>query len=278
MQIVDSHPHIYSGDIKEFPSIDDAWEPGEPASVEDLKKHMNDNGVSKAVFIQTSTYYGFDNKYVIESANTNKDWATGVITLDPDKPENLEFLEKTVKNSNIRGLRGIKDSNGKITSQSVYNLWGKALELNIPVNCMVMDDLDTSFEINQIAKDLYPLKIIIDHCFMLNSIRKTTETLDTLESLSKNENIFAKLTSGTHGSARIFPHKDMHQPIKEVIEMFGSSRCVWGSNFPNSLWSKGTSYSGNFEFISTELGLSLLDKKNILSNVPLELWFKEADK
>ena len=60
--------------------------------------------------------------------------------------------------------------------------------------------------------------------------------------------------------------------------MFGSSRCVWGSNFPNSLWSKGTSYSGNFEFISTELGLSLLDKKNILSNVPLELWFKEADK
>ena len=39
---------------------------------------MNDNGVSKAVFIQTSTYYGFDNKYVIESANTNKDWVLSV--------------------------------------------------------------------------------------------------------------------------------------------------------------------------------------------------------
>ena len=56
---------------------------------------------------------------------------------------------------------------------------------------MVMDDINLAKEINQISKDLSPLKIVIDHCFMLNSVRKTEETLDALDFLSKNQNIFA---------------------------------------------------------------------------------------
>ena len=55
--------------------------------------------------------------------------------------------------------------------------------------------------------------------------------------------------------------------------MFGSERCVWGSNFPNKLWSKGTNYQENLSFVSEKLGLSDFDKKNILSTVPLKLWF-----
>ena len=58
-----------------------------------------------------------------------------------------------------------------------------------------------------------------------------------------------------------------------VIHMFGSERCVWGSNFPNKLWSKGTNYQENLSFVSEKLGLSDFDKKNILSTVPLKLWF-----
>ena len=234
---------------------------------------MDENGVTKSVFIQTGTFYGFNNDYVIESANKFKSWATGVITLDPDNVSSINYLEKIVTSSNIKGLRGIKDSENRIKSNSVYKLWEKALELNIVVNCMVMDDINLAKEINQISKDLSPLKIVIDHCFMLNSVRKTEETLNALDFLSKNQNIFAKLTSGTHGSSRIFPHEDMYEPIRNVIHMFGSERCVWGSNFPNKLWSKGTNYQENLSFVSEKLGLSDFDKKNILSTVPLKLWF-----
>jgi predicted TIM-barrel fold metal-dependent hydrolase len=273
MKIVDSHPHIYSKKIDKFPSIKDPWQPGQPSSAEDLKKIMDENGVTKSVFIQTGTFYGFNNDYVIESANKFKSWATGVITLDPDNVSSINYLEKIVTSSNIKGLRGIKDSENRIKSNSVYKLWEKALELNIVVNCMVMDDINLAKEINQISKDLSPLKIVIDHCFMLNSVRKTEETLNALDFLSKNQNIFAKLTSGTHGSSRIFPHEDMYEPIRNVIHMFGSERCVWGSNFPNKLWSKGTNYQENLSFVSEKLGLSDFDKKNILSTVPLKLWF-----
>ena len=61
MNIIDAHPHIYSDDRQKYPTIDDPWNPGEPASAEDLKSKMDDAGVGRAVFIQTSTFYGHDN-------------------------------------------------------------------------------------------------------------------------------------------------------------------------------------------------------------------------
>ena len=71
MNIVDAHPHIYSADLLSYPTVDDPWEPGESAEVADLKLRMDDAGVARAVFIQTSTYYGHDNRYVMASSQAN---------------------------------------------------------------------------------------------------------------------------------------------------------------------------------------------------------------
>ena len=57
MHIVDAHPHIYSNNRK-YPTINDPWNPGEPATAEDLKIKMDSKGVERAVFIQTGTFYG----------------------------------------------------------------------------------------------------------------------------------------------------------------------------------------------------------------------------
>jgi predicted TIM-barrel fold metal-dependent hydrolase len=35
----------------------------------------------------------------------------------------------------------------------------------------------------------------------------------------------------------------MHAPLRRIIAAFGADRCVWGSNFPNALWSKGDTYA-----------------------------------
>ena len=98
---------------------------------------------------------------------------------------------------------------------------------------MVMDDLDLVNEIIYLGNKFSTLRIVIDHCLMLNTFRKTENTLNELKKLSKLPNIYAKLTSGTHGSPRIFPHEDMHDPLKKVIDLFSPERCLWGSNFPN---------------------------------------------
>ncbi|NQW20977.1 MAG: amidohydrolase family protein [Chloroflexi bacterium] len=273
MNIIDAHPHIYADDRQKYPTIDDPWNPGEPATAEDLKSKMNEAGVAKAVFIQTSTFYGHDNRYVMDSTRQYSEWATGVVTLSPDDPQHLEVLEDAVQNYSVRGLRGTNDRNGKISSVNVKRLWSKARDLGIVVNCMVMDDLDRVPEIEGLARELDDLNIVIDHCFMLNTVRKTEDSLQALERLTKLPNVHAKLTSGTHGSARVYPHEDMHAPLKRVIEAFTPQRCVWGSNFPNALWSKGTSYAQNLALFTSEIGLSISDREAILGGTAERLWF-----
>ena len=273
MNIIDAHPHIYSSDLQKYPTIDDAWNPGEPATAEDLKAKMDDASVAKAVFIQTSTFYAHDNRYVMDSVRQHSEWATGVVTLSPDDSQHVEVLENAVANYSVRGLRGTSDQNGEIGSPNVRRLWSKARDLGITVNCMVMDDLERLYEIELMARQLDDLNIVIDHCFMLNTIRKTEETLQSLERLSNLPNVNAKLTSGTHGSARIYPHEDMHTPLKRVIEAFTPQRCVWGSNFPNALWSKGTTYAQNLSLFTDEIGLSQTDKEAILGKTSERLWF-----
>jgi len=276
--IVDAHPHIYATNRRKYPSIADPWEPGEPATAEDLRARMDAAGVARAVFIQTSTFYRWDNRYVMDMAKKYRAWATAVVTLSPDDPAHLEVLEEAVRNYGVRGLRGSVDRTGRIWSPTVLRLWTKAHELGIVVNCMVGDDLDRVPEIERIAQELPELPIVIDHCFMLNQYRKQTETLAALKRLSALPNLHAKLTSGTHGSARVYPHSDMHRPLLEVISCFGADRCVWGSNFPNALWSKGTSYAQNLTLFTRELGLSRRVQEGVLSGTALRLWFPHEAK
>ena len=214
MNIIDAHPHIYSADRTKYPVIDDPWNPGEPATAEDLRSKMDDAGVSRAVFIQTSTFYGWDNRYVRDSTRQYAEWATGVVTLSPDDPQHLEVLEDAVKNYSVRGLRGTTDQNGKIGSPNVKRLWTKARDLGIVVNCMVLDDLDRVQEIEALASELDDLNIVIDHCFMLNTFRKTEDSLLALEKLASQPNIHAKLTSGTHGSTRVYPRFNTRLPTR----------------------------------------------------------------
>ena len=274
MKIIDAHPHIYSDDLNKYPPILDPWNPGEPANAEDLFVKMKKNKIQKAVFIQTGTYYGFDNRYIMDSARKFSEWATGVVTLSPDDKNSKDILQNAVDNFNVKGLRGIPNKNGKLRDSNVIDLWGKAESLEIAVNCMVMDDLKLVDEIIYLANKFSRLRIVIDHCLMLNTFRKTKETLHELKRLSKLPNVYAKLTSGTHGSPRIFPHEDMHAPIKRVIDLFSPDRCLWGSNFPNKLWSKGSSYSQNLNLFIDELGLTNSEKISILYSTSKSLWFK----
>ncbi|NQU97747.1 MAG: amidohydrolase family protein [Chloroflexi bacterium] len=274
MIIVDAHPHIYSPDTKRYPPIADPLEPGVPAAVEDLKRRMDETGVARAVFIQTSTYYEWDNRYVMDSARANREWATAVVTLSPDDPSHLEVLEEAVLDCGVRGLRGKEDAAGSVCTPGVYRLWTKARDLGVVVNCFVGDDLDRVPEIERIASDIDDLRVVIDHCFMLRAGRKKEETLAALRRLSALPNVYAKLTCGATGSNRAYPHEDMHDPLKQVIEYFGPERCVWGSDFPNELWTRGTSYSQNLSLFTEELGLPEAEQEAILSTTALGLWFQ----
>ena len=223
--VVDCHPHIYAEDRKKYPPVKDFVDHVEPATTQDLRRRMETNGVDRAVFIQTGTFYQFDNRYVMDSCVEHADWATGVLLLDPDNENDLVVLERAVE-CGARGLRGQPDKDGKINSAAVFRLWSKAHSLGMVVNCHVGNDHPIE-EVEDICARLPNLPIVLDHCLYLSAVSTTAETLANLKRLSKLPNVHAKLTTlSAKYSAEPWPHADLHGPYKSVISYFGAERCV----------------------------------------------------
>src|SRR5260370_41368553 len=85
MLIIDCHAHIYSPDEKRYQPRDKPLRPPKgKESFEDLRKETLANGVSAVRAIQTLTFYGVDNRYLIDSAKANTTWLAVVCNLDSD--------------------------------------------------------------------------------------------------------------------------------------------------------------------------------------------------
>jgi L-fuconolactonase len=273
MIIVDCHPHIYAANRITYPTIPEPVEHVEPASAEDLKRRMEASGVDKAVFIQTSTFYEFDNRYIIDATARHGSWATGVVTLSPDNPDDIAELRRAHA-AGVRGMRGNPDESGSITSPGIKRLWGACRDLGMVVNCHVSNDRPV-MEILEIAAALPGLTIVLDHCLYLSAkLGNVESTIAKLEVLARaSDQFYAKLTCAHGGSDEPWPHRDMHEPLQRVVAAFGAERCVWGSDFPQALWTPGTSYDQHVRLFTEELGLSEEEKVAIMGTTALKLWF-----
>src|SRR5260370_38146477 len=130
MLIIDCHAHIYSPDEKRYPSKDKPLRPPKgKGSVEDLRKESLANGVSAVRAIQTLTFYGVDNRYLIESAKANKSWLAGVCNLEPDDPHSPLLLREYGRDYSVLSLRSIPSPARKpFDDPGVRALWKVARE------------------------------------------------------------------------------------------------------------------------------------------------------
>ena len=113
MLIIDTHEHIYSPDEKRYPTIEKPLRPPKgKGALEDLEQQSRANGVDAVCAIQTSTFYRFDNRYILDSSKANPDWVAGVCTLNPDDPRSPSLLARHVREHGVRGMRSIPAKSG----------------------------------------------------------------------------------------------------------------------------------------------------------------------
>ena len=68
--IVDTHAHIYSPDQTAYPTISEPLRPPRgTGSPEHLRQEMQNADVDRAVLIQTSTFYRWDNRYLRDTSD-----------------------------------------------------------------------------------------------------------------------------------------------------------------------------------------------------------------
>jgi L-fuconolactonase len=270
--VIDCHAHVYSDDESAYPTIEKPYRP--PAgtgTVAHLRREMKSNGVTRVTAIQTSTFYRWDNRFLADSAREHRDFMIGVCTLNPDDSGSPAFLEKYVRESNVRGMRSIPAKSGRLDDPGVDALWATAERLGIVINVLV--NRDKTGEVEALARRHPSLRVVIDHCLNLKAGDQVEPTLKDLERLARLPKAHTKLTFIPTGSTEAYPCRDMHEPCRRIIAAFGPERCVWGSNFPCELWNPKVTYAQHLAIFTRELGLRAEAKAAILGETARRLWF-----
>src|SRR5262249_45295976 len=72
MLIIDSHAHIYSDDQKIYPAIAKPLRPpGQTGTLAHLDRERVAAGVRRVLAVQTTTFYGWDNRFLVDAARTH---------------------------------------------------------------------------------------------------------------------------------------------------------------------------------------------------------------
>jgi predicted TIM-barrel fold metal-dependent hydrolase len=239
--------------------------------VEDLRRESQANGVTAVCAIQTSTFYRFDNRYILDSAKAHPDWIAGVCTLDPDDPHSPGLLAQYVREYGIRGMRSIPARSGRLDDPGVRALWKTGLEQGIVINALI--GLEKAPELHTLLKEFSSLRVVLDHCLNLRAGPQLEPTLAEVVRLAQHKNLHAKLTFIPTGSATGYPCADMHAACLQVVDAYGPERCVWGSDFPCELWCPKVSYAEHLRIFTRDLPFSDAARSAILGETARRLWF-----
>ena len=273
--IIDTHAHIYSTDEVAYPAIEEPYRPPDgTGSPEHLRREMDAAGVDRAMLIQTSTFYRWDNRYLRDTSAAARQWAAGVCTLNPDDPHAPDILHALAQRSNVKGMRSIAAGDGRYDHPGVRSLWREATRLGLVINALL--PLELADELSALLEDHRELPVVLDHCLSLEVGPDFDATVSQVVELARHPNLYAKLTFIPTGSAEVYPFSDMHDACKQFIEAFGPKRCVWGSDFPVELWCPKVTYDQHLRIFREHLGLAPDEQAEILGGTAERLWFGDG--
>jgi predicted TIM-barrel fold metal-dependent hydrolase len=273
--IVDTHAHIYSPDETAYPPIEKPYRP--PAgtgSPEHLRREAAAAGVDRVMMVQTTTFYGWDNRFVRDTAPAAREWAVGVCTLDPEYPHSTDVLYALAQRSNVRALRtyasGGSGQERRYDHPGNRRLYAEAREVGIVINALL--NAGAADQLAQMLADFPDQPVVLDHCLALSAGRNFDATVAAVVDLARFPNLTAKLTFLPTGSAEEYPFRDMHGALRRFVDAYGPERCIWGSDFPCELWCPKVTYAGHLQLFKEELGLSAAEQAAILGDTAARLY------
>jgi L-fuconolactonase len=271
--LIDSHAHIYSDDDRLYPPISEPFRPPRgTGTIAHLQRERKGAGVSRVLAVQATTYYGFDNRFLIDAVRANTDWMTGICTLDPDNPHSPDLLHQFARGHNIRGVRSYQAADGRLDHPGVVRLWETALRSKLVVSVRV--NRDKAAELAALLKRFPELPVVLDHCMYIAAGPAYEKTLGDVLDLARHPNLYAKLSFIPTGSAKRFPFEDMHDACHQIVKAYGASRCLWGSAFPCERWCPKTTYAQQIRLFRHGLGLDPAASDAILGRTAHRLYFE----
>ena len=276
MLTIDVHAHIYSPDEGRYkPKSDPLRVPGNRGSVDDLRAVMRANGVHAVRAIQTVSFYGYDNEYLCDSARKHTGWLAGVCTLDPDNPHSPGLLQHYVRNYGVRSLRSVPSpSRNTFDDAGVRKLWKVVGDEGISVDIFLMRP-ELVPGATKLLQEFSKLTVGFCHCMDLKPGPTLETSLQAVCELARFKNLYAKVDFIGTGTKMKYPCTDLHDAAMRVINAYGPERCVWGSCFPNELWTPNVTYAEHLRIFREALPLTEQARRWVLGETARKIWFPD---
>jgi predicted TIM-barrel fold metal-dependent hydrolase len=238
--IFDIHPHVIAADHERYPFDNvhghvESFVTERPVTAEQMLAEMDEAGIAMSALVQFSLAYGYDNRYVADSAEAHPERFAAVCSVDvraPDAPERLRYW---IRERRLDGLRVFasfgtmaQDSNW-LADPVTYPAWEAALELGIPV-CVMMKS-ESIPVLAKVVKRYPQLRIVLDHMGVPPTDGGPPfRAAEAFWALADGPNVYLKLTSS---NITRFGQAGVTEPfVRRCIELFGANRIAWGSNYP----------------------------------------------
>jgi L-fuconolactonase len=224
--LVDTHVHVISPDLDEFPLQPPGvntgpWWETHPCSAELLRLLMDDAGVDRAVLVQGVGAYGFDNDYMLSASTAEPGVFANVVCTD----RRAEHAAATVRALLDRGARGyrwfmVHDDDRLVEPRAVWDVLGGA---RVPVVVTFLADRLEEFA--AAVPQLPDVPLAVDHCAFAELSQGIP---DALAALGEFANVYLKVS--THALRSAAKGGDAADAVAELASRF-DGRLMWGSDF-----------------------------------------------
>lgn len=236
--------------------------------IENIREVMRQASITRAVLVQ---HLGeFDNSYIGNMVESDPEHFAGVCLVDHTSVEAGDVLQSLAASGRFKGVRFTTD-----TLTIAPGLWKAADELNLVIVIYAPEGIANYIGLlKAFLEDNPECHLVITH--MGNPDMRDVPHFSTYKKIfevAKYSGVYYQI-SGMKMFCP-YPHKEFYPMVAEAVERFGTSRLVWGSNYP---------VVGDEQDYTKDLRL-LLDGKlpvpkkaiaDIVGGNALRLWFPDT--
>jgi predicted TIM-barrel fold metal-dependent hydrolase len=252
---IDAHSHIWTRAVDKYPlaagkTVDDLKPPSFTA--EELIDVAKAEGVERVVLICHHPYYGFDNRYLLDTAQKHPDRFRIVGALDEKQPQ-IDARMRELLKQRVTGFRISPHVSGEdwLDSPGMDVMWRTAANTHQAMCCLINPE-----HLPQVAKMCEKHRstpVVIDHFArigMSGEIKR--EDLDRLCDLARFDSVSVKISAFYALGKKQPPYHDLVPMIKRLFETYGPQRLMWASDAPYQLGG-GNTYRASVSLVRDHL-------------------------
>jgi len=274
---VDAHVHVWTADTATYPlALGFGPSDMEPPTFtpEDLFGHCRPCGVDRVVLIQMS-FYGSDNRYMLDSIAAHPEVFRGVAVVDHARPDVADEAQR-LRDAGVRGFRiypGAAAPADWFRDGAYDPLLRAAGELGMAV-CPLIDPEYLS-AVDWMAERHPATTVVVDHLARVGMRATAEQQIGDLCALADRTNCLVKVSAFYALGAKRPPHDDLAPLIRRVCDAFGPDRLMWATDCPYQVMDE--TYADSLGLIRDRLDfLSASDRQAMLRGTAERVFFAQG--